>query len=223
MQSQQAGAGPCLTLVPRVVPDLQMYPPGISMAVQLNLKFQGLDYPQACFQLPEHVEHIPISTQFQVLKRMNRHPGTRAPGHPVTATLRTFPRRRPPPVAPSAASTVPLRLAPAPAWQQPLQPPPPRRPSRPRSSPARDPVFNTSTNTIQHIYTSVCVISHISIYTYSILIFLRLYIYIYRERERARESVCVCAYMYLSIIISVYVYMVPSSVSPPPPMGWVPR
>ena len=81
MQSQQAGAGPCLTLVPRVVPDLQMYPPGISMAVQLNLKFQGLDYPQACFQLPEHVEHIPISTQFQVLKRMNRHPGTRAPRH----------------------------------------------------------------------------------------------------------------------------------------------
>ena len=189
MQSQQAGAGPCLTLVPRVVPDLQMYPPGISMAVQLNLKFQGLDYPQACFQLPEHVEHIPISTQFQVLKRMNRHPGTRAPGHPVTATLRTFPRRRPPPVAPSAASTVSLRLAPAPAWQQPLQPPPPRRPSRPRSSPARDPVFNTSTNTIQHIYTSVCVcdFSYKYLYLFYPNFSPSIYIYIHRERERERE------------------------------------
>ena len=199
MQSQQAGAGPCLTLVPRVVPDLQMSFALVGTTRDIHggstkSKIPRVGLPPSLFQLPEHVEHIPISTQFQVLKRMNRHPGTRAPGHPVTATLRTFPRRRPPPVAPSAASTVSLRLAPAPAWQQPLQPPPPRRPSRPRSSPARDPVFNTSTNTIQHIYTSVCVISHISIYTYSILIFLRLYIYIYteRERERVRERVCVC-------------------------------
>ena len=86
MQSQQAGAGPCLTLVPRVVPDLQMSFALVGTTRDIHggstkSKIPRVGLPPSLFQLPEHVEHIPISTQFQVLKRMNRHPGTRAPRH----------------------------------------------------------------------------------------------------------------------------------------------
>ena len=103
MQSQQAGAGPCLTLVPRVVPDLQMSFALVGTTRDIHggstkSKIPRVGLPPSLFQLPEHVEHIPISTQFQLLKRMNRYSFsstytvTRAPGHPGTPSLPRYGR-----------------------------------------------------------------------------------------------------------------------------------